>query len=330
MESQLSGKKASVMLYTCHNCGGQLWKRRQSEMVLTARLFRPGEAAQSERLRNQANFLIPESNQRPMDTPSDQTSTQNDSTSSLTSQKRQNGTIVLDGSVAKALRQSNQHGSHSGINQSVGAHNATFFRFTPTSVGWHPGGRESCSDPDELLATAETPSSTETTQPPANNNKLNTTRSIPKLPTFDGDILQFKAFWDQFNAIVHRREDLEDVTKFVHLRSCMAGAALNGVATAAENYLAIFNITNEVGKGKEGLLAMHNKLNGPLLELKAIGKNLDTAVSSFRMALPQLVSQLPKDIQSRWKDQRVEAGGRTDLADLFRFLGRTSPACSGL
>ncbi|KRX31036.1 hypothetical protein T09_14198, partial [Trichinella sp. T9] len=52
-------------------------------------------------------------------------------------------------------------------------------------------------------------------------------------------------------------------------------------------------------------LAMHNKLNGPLLELKAIGKNLDTAVSGFRMALPQLVSQLPKDIQSRWKDQRV-------------------------
>ncbi|KRZ47257.1 hypothetical protein T02_14070, partial [Trichinella nativa] len=65
----------------------------------------------------------------------------------------------------------------------------------------------------------------------------------------------------------------------------------------------IFIITNEVGKGKEGLLAMHNKLNGPLLELKAIGKNLDTAVSGFRIALPQLVSQLPKDIQSRWKDQ---------------------------
>ncbi|KRZ47258.1 hypothetical protein T02_12889 [Trichinella nativa] len=59
---------------------------------------------------------------------------------------------------------------------------------------------------------------------------------------FDGDILQFKAFLDQFNAIVHRREDFEDVTKFVHLRSCLAGAALNainGVETAAENYLAV-------------------------------------------------------------------------------------------
>ncbi|KRZ05474.1 hypothetical protein T11_9460 [Trichinella zimbabwensis] len=185
---------------------------------------------------------------------------------------------------------------------------------------------------DELLATAETSSSTETAQPPANNNnsQLNSNRPIPKLPTFNGDILQFKAFWDQFNAAVHRREDLEDVTKFVHLRSCLAGAALHaisGVTTAAENYpavvqllhdrfyrvsdvldahiLQISSIKNEASSEQEGLLTMHDKLNGHLLELKAIGKNLDTAVSGFRMALPHLVSELPKDVQSRWKDQCV-------------------------
>ncbi|XP_003373839.1 Tas retrotransposon peptidase A16 family protein, partial [Trichinella spiralis] len=184
---------------------------------------------------------------------------------------------------------------------------------------------------DELLATAETPSSTEITQPPATKNndpKTNSTRPIPKLPTFDGDILQFKAFWDQFNAAVHRREDLEDVTKFVHLRSCLTGAALHaisGVTTAAENYpavvqllhdrfyrvsdvldahiLKIFSVPEEVAKGREGLLALHDKLNGHLLELRAIGRDLDTAVSGFRTALPQLVAQLPKNIQSRWKDQ---------------------------
>ncbi|KRX26812.1 hypothetical protein T07_5518 [Trichinella nelsoni] len=46
------------MLYTCHNSGGQLLKRHQNEMFLTARLFRSGEAAQSKRLRNQPDSLI--------------------------------------------------------------------------------------------------------------------------------------------------------------------------------------------------------------------------------------------------------------------------------
>ncbi|KRZ67650.1 hypothetical protein T10_3795 [Trichinella papuae] len=58
MESQLSGQKVSVISYICHNSGGQLLKRCQSEMWLTAQLSIYGEAAQSERLRNQADFLI--------------------------------------------------------------------------------------------------------------------------------------------------------------------------------------------------------------------------------------------------------------------------------
>ncbi|KRZ83898.1 hypothetical protein T08_6248 [Trichinella sp. T8] len=52
MESQLSGQMVSVMPYTCHNSGGQLLEKRQNEMDMTARLFRPGEAAQYKRSRN--------------------------------------------------------------------------------------------------------------------------------------------------------------------------------------------------------------------------------------------------------------------------------------
>ncbi|KRX14073.1 hypothetical protein T07_13526 [Trichinella nelsoni] len=36
MESQLSGQKVSVMPYTCHNSDGQVLKRLQIEIELTA------------------------------------------------------------------------------------------------------------------------------------------------------------------------------------------------------------------------------------------------------------------------------------------------------
>ncbi|KRZ75402.1 hypothetical protein T10_6148 [Trichinella papuae] len=198
---------------------------------------------------------------------------------------------------------------------------------------------------DELLATSHVPSSETIPPPRVNNSQLNSNRPILKLPTFDGDILQFKAFWDQFNTAVQRREDLEDVTKFVHLRSCLAGPALHAISvvtTAAENYpamvqllhdrfyrvsdvldphiLKIFSVTNKVAKGKEGLLAMYDKLNGHLLELKAIRKDLDTAVSGFRMALPQLVAQLPKNVQSRWKDQCGKLSEEPTSQTLLDFL----------
>ncbi|KRZ88491.1 hypothetical protein T08_9352 [Trichinella sp. T8] len=58
---------------------------------------------------------------------------------------------------------------------------------------------------------------------------------------------------------------------------------------------------------------MHDKLNGHLLELKAIGTDLDTAVSGFRMALPRLVSELPQDVESRWKDQCAKLAEEPNL-----------------
>ncbi|KRZ48799.1 hypothetical protein T02_14524 [Trichinella nativa] len=39
-KSIVTRQKLSVMLYICHNSGGQLLKKHQSEMWLTARLFR--------------------------------------------------------------------------------------------------------------------------------------------------------------------------------------------------------------------------------------------------------------------------------------------------
>ncbi|KRX85521.1 hypothetical protein T06_12937 [Trichinella sp. T6] len=66
--------------------------------------------------------------------------------------------------------------------------------------------------------------------------------AIVQIPNFSGDILQFKAFFGQLEGAVHRRKDFDDVTKLIHLRSCLSGEALqllSGLTITAENYEAL-------------------------------------------------------------------------------------------
>ncbi|KRZ81939.1 hypothetical protein T08_9665 [Trichinella sp. T8] len=70
---------------------------------------------------------------------------------------------------------------------------------------------------------------------------------LPKweLPKFDGDVLQFETFWEQFEDQIHRLSELRDTTKFTYLRSCLTGNALNaidGLAVTAANYSSAIDI----------------------------------------------------------------------------------------
>ena len=42
-----------------------------------------------------------------------------------------------------------------------------------------------------------------------------------ELPKFNGDVLKFQNFWDQFEAAVHNNDDLPNVQKFTYLRSVL-------------------------------------------------------------------------------------------------------------
>ncbi|XP_003381643.1 hypothetical protein Tsp_07325 [Trichinella spiralis] len=64
---------------------------------------------------------------------------------------------------------------------------------------------------------------------------------IPKwqLTPFDGVTMQFGGFWYQFQSSVHSQTDLNDIEKFMCLRSSLKGPALDvisGSSTTATNY----------------------------------------------------------------------------------------------
>ena len=74
--------------------------------------------------------------------------------------------------------------------------------------------------------------------------KLNPDHSIrlPKIavPTFNGDILEWKPFWEQFTVAVHSRKDVSNQEKLVYLRhSVKDGAArstIEGLSRTGDNY----------------------------------------------------------------------------------------------
>ena len=64
---------------------------------------------------------------------------------------------------------------------------------------------------------------------------------LPKLelPTYNGDKIKFKEFWDAFEATVHKNMKLSNIEKFNYLRSRLTGPAnlaISGLSLSNENY----------------------------------------------------------------------------------------------
>ena len=65
---------------------------------------------------------------------------------------------------------------------------------------------------------------------------------LPKMdvPSFDGDILNWRSFWEQFAISVHDRTDLADAEKLVYLQQAIkdgsAKQAIEGLSHSGEHY----------------------------------------------------------------------------------------------
>ena len=64
---------------------------------------------------------------------------------------------------------------------------------------------------------------------------------LPKLDIekFDGDVINWSSFWDQFSTAIHENDSLSEINKFTHLKSFLCDSAkltISGLSRASENY----------------------------------------------------------------------------------------------
>ncbi|KRZ48797.1 hypothetical protein T02_13788 [Trichinella nativa] len=125
--------------------------------------------------------------------------------------------------------------------------------------------------------------------------------------TSSGDILEFKAFWGQFDGAVHRRKDFDNVTKFVHLKSCLSGEALQltiGLTVTAENYGDQHLATVE--RSCYGCTTKSTANYWRYAQLEETLIHVTPSSSGFRMLLPRLANLLSPRTRTRWKEHSTK------------------------
>ena len=81
-----------------------------------------------------------------------------------------------------------------------------------------------------------------------------------ELSKFDGDIINWQGFWDQFLIAIHENDSLADIDKFTYLKSFLSDSALqsiNGLSLNATNYKEAIEILHERYGNKQVLISAH-------------------------------------------------------------------------
>ncbi|KRZ65890.1 hypothetical protein T10_2360 [Trichinella papuae] len=144
-------------------------------------------------------------------------------------------------------------------------------------------------------------------------------KDTSKEPAMKPALTEKLSFWDQFEVSINRREDPGAITKLLHLRSCLSGAALKaieGITHITETLHNRFHRVPEVVEshvlkvvslkecsedGAAELTRLHDELNRHFLELRALGKDMDENLSGFHAFLPMIKKKLPPDTLEAWR-----------------------------
>ena len=110
---------------------------------------------------------------------------------------------------------------------------------------------------------------------------------------FDGNPLQFRDFWDNFNSAIDANESLDKVTKFNYHRSLLEGqaaaAAIAGLSLKADNYDNALKMIEDRFGNKQLLISTHIE---KLMNLTAVTS------SYYSKALRELYDNIETNIRS--------------------------------
>ncbi|XP_073955010.1 uncharacterized protein [Choristoneura fumiferana] len=100
---------------------------------------------------------------------------------------------------------------------------------------------------------------------PTVNNNQKLSSKLPKLdlPTFDGNLLRWQEFWDQYKSNIHER-NLPDVDKLLYLKASLQGSAkkvIEGLESTNKNYhIAVQALRERYGKESQVIDAHYSAL----------------------------------------------------------------------
>ena len=98
--------------------------------------------------------------------------------------------------------------------------------------------------------------------PVSTNNVIEKYSRLPKLEIakFEGDVLQWQGFWDQFSAAIDSNSQLKNIDKFNYLKTFLGKKPLDiisGLTLSSSNYLKALDILRERYGNKQILISSH-------------------------------------------------------------------------
>ena len=204
----------------------------------------------------------------------------------------------------------------------------------------------------KLLFAKSTPTSLEPTSVTATPEPRGV--KLPKIdvPMFDGELLHWQTFWEQFSIAVDKRSDISDTEKLVYLRhSLKDGSAKNvieGLSHSGDQYKEaidslkarydrpriihqthvrrIYEVPSLKDDSGKELRRFHDTVQQHLRALKAMKED---PTGSFITALLEL--KLDKDTMFEWQKASQDAKTIPHYDDLLKFLNlraQASETCS--